>query len=92
MRLVRVGRLKGVLLGDQYRCSSMQTLLMDLSPLERVYGTRLDGILGTEFLAPWIFTINYRTGMLYVNRFAPRCAPDQAPDPGTLLVSSQTDF
>lgn len=63
-----VGKLSGVLLGDRYRCAPMYTLLVDFRHFDDIYQTKLDGILGKEFLAPWVFSINYRKRMLYVHQ------------------------
>lgn len=89
---VRGGKLSRIVLGDKYRCAGMGTLLVDLSPLEKVYKTDLDGILGREFLAPWVFTIDYPRQMLYIHRVIPAPSPAPVADPDIPLVSSRTPF
>lgn len=62
------GRLTNVVLGTKYRCASMATLLTDMSHLNKIYNKKLDGILGYEFLAPWIFSINYKKKKLFLHK------------------------
>jgi hypothetical protein len=45
----------------------MGTVLMNMDNLNKIYRTNLDGILGFEFLSPWLFSINYKKQMLYLH-------------------------
>ncbi|MEM9259458.1 MAG: retropepsin-like aspartic protease [Bacteroidota bacterium] len=67
------GKLARLVLGKRYKCGRMGTLLVDFKHFDKIYQTQLDGILGKEFLAPWIFSINYRKRLLYIHemRFVP---------------------
>ena len=60
------GKLYRVAIG-RYKCGGMSTALVNLSSLNNLYKTRLDGILGYNFLAPWVFSINYKKKMLYIH-------------------------
>ena len=64
-----VGRLYSLALKKRYRCGSLATAVLNLSNLEAMYSTNLDGILGYPFLAPWVFSINYRKRLLYIHPF-----------------------
>ncbi len=61
------GRLYRLSLGDRYKCGALSTVMMDLKNLSKLYGIRLDGILGFEFLSPWIMSINYKKKLLYIH-------------------------
>ncbi|NJC28378.1 aspartyl protease family protein [Neolewinella antarctica] len=89
---IRGGKLYRVLLGQRHTCAAMGTLVVDLSHLEDIYGTELDGILGREFLGPWVFTIDYPRRMLYVHRFTPAPVPVPAVDRGIPWASFRTPF
>ncbi len=52
-------------LGEKYKCASMATVMTNMRNLNSIYKTNLDGILGHPFLAPWVFSINYKKEMLY---------------------------
>ncbi len=91
-KMIEGGRLYRLHLGGRYRCGAMRTLLINLTSLKKLYRTELDGILGREFLAPWVFTINYQKRMLYVHRVTPRLPPAPAVAPATPVVSSRTLF
>lgn len=62
------GKLYRLALG-KYKCGGMSTALVNLSSLNKLYKTKLDGILGYNFLAPWVFSINYKKKMLYIHSF-----------------------
>ncbi len=62
------GKLFRVVLLDRYRCAGMSTVLINFKHLNAIYGTSLDGILGYEFLAPWLFSINYRKQEIYLHK------------------------
>ncbi|MBK8623394.1 MAG: aspartyl protease family protein [Saprospiraceae bacterium] len=64
---VIAGRLQRVKLLDKYNCGAMGTVLMNMDNLNNIYRTNLDGILGFEFLSPWLFSINYKKQMLYLH-------------------------
>ena len=71
---VLAGRLLKVVLLEKYRCAPMGTILVSMGNLNAIYRTNLDGILGFEFLSPWLFSINYKKQLLYLhplNVFAP---------------------
>jgi hypothetical protein len=61
------GKLQRLKILDKYHCGTMATVLVNMDNLNRIYNTRLDGILGFEFLAPWLFSINYKKQMLYLH-------------------------
>lgn len=65
---VLAGRLYRVTLLENYRYASMATVLMNMSNLNKIYETKLDGILGFEFLSPWLFSINYKKQKLYLHQ------------------------
>jgi hypothetical protein len=62
------GKLYRVVLKKKYKCGGMSTVTANFKDIERIYGTRLDGILGYEFLAPWIFSINYKKKQLFLHK------------------------
>jgi predicted aspartyl protease len=62
------GRLYRLSIGDRYKCGALSTVLMDLKNLSRLYGTNLDGILGFEFLSPWVMSVNYKKKLLYIHK------------------------
>lgn len=62
------GKLFRVVLLDRYRCAGMSTVLINFRHLNAIYGTSLDGILGYEFLAPWLFSINYQKREIYLHK------------------------
>jgi len=61
---VLAGSLKDVHIGQQ-QTDSMRTLLTSLSDMNVNFGTRLDGILGYEFLSTRRTLINYKRKKLY---------------------------
>lgn len=61
------GRLSRLVFKDKYHCRSMLTVLTNFKALETIYGTRLDGILGYEFLATWRISINYKKQQLFLH-------------------------
>lgn len=61
---VLAGSLKDVHIGQQHT-ESMRTLLTSLSDMNVNFGTRLDGILGYEFLSTRRTLINYKRKKLY---------------------------
>lgn len=65
---VLAGKLTKVVLKDRYPCGSMSTILTNFNHLNRIYRTKLDGILGYQFLAPWRFSINYRKKKLFLHK------------------------
>ena len=62
------GKLSRVTFLDKYRCGAMSTVLTNLQELEAVYQCRLDGILGYEFFATWIVSINYKKHQLFLHQ------------------------
>jgi len=65
---VLAGRLYRLAILDVYRCATMATVLMNMDNLNKIYKTNLDGILGFEFLSPWLFSINYKKQKLYLHQ------------------------
>lgn len=65
---VLAGRLYRVAILEVYRCATMATVLMNMDNLNRIYKSNLDGIVGFEFLSPWLFSINYKKQMLYLHQ------------------------
>jgi hypothetical protein len=65
---VLAGRLYRVAVLENYRCATMATVLINMDHLNRIYKTNLDGILGFEFLAPWLISINYKKQKLYLHQ------------------------
>lgn len=65
---VLAGRLYKVVILEYYRCASMATVLINMDNLNKIYETNLDGILGFEFLSPWLFSINYKKQKLYLHQ------------------------
>lgn len=64
---VIAGRMKKVVLLEKYKCAPMATVLVNMENLDKIYNTRLDGILGYEFLGPWRISINYKKQRLYLH-------------------------
>lgn len=64
-----VGKLARVILKDKYRCGTMSTVLTNLKDLETIYACKLDGILGYDFFATWLVSINYKKQVLYLHPF-----------------------
>ncbi len=62
------GKLYRVVLKERYKCGGMSTVITNLKELESIYHTKLDGILGYEFLAPWLFSINYRKERVFLHK------------------------
>ena len=58
------GILSGLVLTQQ-KNYGMRTLLTNLSSLNRIIGTKIDGVLGYEFLRPRRTVINYKRRKLY---------------------------
>lgn len=65
---VLAGRLYRVAILEIYRCATMATVLMNMENLNKIYKSNLDGILGFEFLSPWLFSINYKKQKLYLHQ------------------------
>jgi hypothetical protein len=65
---VLAGRLYRLVILENYRCASMATVLMNMDNLNSIYQSKLDGILGFEFLSPWLFSINYKKQKLYLHQ------------------------
>lgn len=65
---VIAGRLYRVAILEIYRCATMATVLMNMDNLNKIYQSNLDGILGFEFLSPWLFSINYKKQKLYLHQ------------------------
>jgi hypothetical protein len=61
---VLAGTLAGVLV-DQQPCDTMRTLLTNLDDLSLILGTRVDGVLGFEYLRPRRIVINYTRKKLF---------------------------
>ncbi len=62
------GKLYRLSLKDRYKCAGMSTVVVNFKHLESIYQTKLDGILGYEFLAPWLFSINYKKQRLFLHK------------------------
>jgi len=62
---VLAGKLYNVKLNDKIFCGVMRTILTNLAGMESAYGTKLDGILGYEFIAMKRVIINYKKEKLY---------------------------
>ncbi len=62
---VLAGKLYNVKLNNRIYCGVMRTILTNLSGMESAYGTKLDGILGYEFIAMKRIIINYKKEKLY---------------------------
>lgn len=65
---VLAGRMYRVAILEIYRCASMATVLINMDNLNKIYKSNLDGILGFEFLSPWLFSINYKKQKLYLHQ------------------------
>ncbi len=65
---VLAGRLYKLSILEKYRCASMATVLINMDNLNKIYASNLDGILGFEFLSPWLFSINYKKQKLYFHQ------------------------
>jgi hypothetical protein len=61
------GKLYRLSIGDRYKCGALSTVIMDLKSLSKLYNSKLDGILGFEFLSPWVMSINYKKKLLYIH-------------------------
>ncbi len=62
---VLAGKLYKVKLNDRIYCGVMRTILTNLNGMQSVYGTKLDGVLGYEFIAMKRLIINYRKQKIY---------------------------
>lgn len=62
------GRLYRLSIKERYKCAGMSTVLVNMRHLEKIYQTKLDGILGYEFLAPWLFSINYKKQRIFMHK------------------------
>ena len=62
------GKLYYVALNEVFKCGALTTVMVNFRNLEKIYGMKLDGILGYEFLSPWLFSINYQKAKLYLHR------------------------
>jgi len=65
---VLAGRLYKLSVLEKYRCASMATVLVNMDNLNKIYASDLDGILGFEFLSPWLVSINYKKQQLYLHQ------------------------
>ena len=65
---VLAGRMYRLVILEIYRCASMATVLINMDNLNKIYKSNLDGILGFEFLSPWLFSINYKKQKLYLHQ------------------------
>ena len=63
------GRLYRLRVFDKYTCAAMATMLSNLENFHAIYESKIDGIIGFEFLAPWITSINYKKKMFYLHSF-----------------------
>lgn len=63
------GKLYRLKVFDKYTCAAMSTMLSNLENFHTIYNTKIDGILGFEFLSPWITSINYKKKMFYLHSF-----------------------
>ncbi len=63
------GKLYRIKVFDKYTCGAMSTMLSNLENFHTIYNTKIDGILGFEFLSPWITSINYKKKMFYLHSF-----------------------
>jgi len=63
-REVPVGKLQGFQ-AQHFQWPVMRTMLADLTHLNQLLGTRLDGVLGMEFFTKRPVIINYKKRMLY---------------------------
>ncbi len=43
-------------------------IILNMDNLNSIYQSKLDGILGFEFLSPWLFSINYKKQKLYLHQ------------------------
>ncbi len=62
---VLAGKLYGVKLTDRVYCGVMRTIITNLRKMNEAYGTKIDGVLGYEFIAMRRLVINYRKKKLY---------------------------
>ncbi len=62
---VLAGKLHKVKLTNTIYCGVMRTILTNLSTMNVAYGTKLDGVLGYEFIAMRRIIINYKKKQLY---------------------------
>ena len=62
------GHLYRLKLNNIYGCGAMATVLTGFKDIEKIVGRKIDGILGYEFLSPWMFSINYKKRMLYLHK------------------------
>ncbi|THD68828.1 hypothetical protein E7Z59_00420 [Robertkochia marina] len=58
------GRLYDLRLDDSYPIGVMRTILADLSDMKEAYGTRVDGVLGYDFIAMKRLLINYKKKLI----------------------------
>jgi len=62
---VLAGKLHKVKLTNNVYCGVMRTIITNLSNMNVAYGTKLDGVLGYEFIAMRRMIINYKKKQLY---------------------------
>ena len=62
---VLAGKLFKVKLSNTVYCGPMQTIITNLDKMNIAYGTKLDGVLGYEFIAMRRIIINYKKEQLY---------------------------
>lgn len=62
---VLAGRLYRFRCNDRIRCSGMRTLLTNLDDINAAFGTKLQGVVGYEFLCMRRTIINYKKKKLY---------------------------
>ena len=67
-REVLAGRLYRVKLGERHQCAGMATVLVNFTYFDQIYNQKLDGMLGFEFFAPWLISINYQKKTLYLHQ------------------------
>ncbi|MEM6516603.1 MAG: hypothetical protein AAF688_10510 [Bacteroidota bacterium] len=66
---VLAGKLFRVKLSDTIYCAPMETVLTNLSHMNEVFGTELDGVIGYEFLKQQRTIINYKKEQLYFIKY-----------------------
>ena len=62
------GHLYRLKLNNKYPCAGMATVLTGFRNINELVGFEIDGIMGYEFLSPWIFSLNYKKRKLYLHR------------------------
>ncbi|MDY7395334.1 pepsin/retropepsin-like aspartic protease family protein [Aureibaculum sp. 2210JD6-5] len=62
---VLAGKLHKVKLSNAVYCGPMKTILTNMKTMDIAYGTKLDGVLGYEFIATRRMILNYKKKQLY---------------------------